>query len=97
MLKKCGGCKAVFYCGRACATADWKARHKRECQQAREGCGASRRADAATNAAARAMPPEFAHAVVVLHTGKAHVIAMRGGGLLMDGTHAPLIRPDADR
>ena len=48
----------------------------------REGCGASRRAAAAASAAMRTRPPEFAHAVVVPHTGKAHVIALRGGVLL---------------
>jgi hypothetical protein len=96
-LKKCGGCKAVLYCSRACAVMDWKARHKRECQQAREVCSALRRENVATSLAARAMPPEFAHAMVVPHTGKTHVIVLRGGGLLMDGTHAPIIRPDADR
>lgn len=28
---RCGRCKAVFYCGRACQEADWKAGHKVEC------------------------------------------------------------------
>lgn len=30
--KKCSGCRAVCYCGTACATPDWRAGHKRVCK-----------------------------------------------------------------
>jgi hypothetical protein len=32
-FKRCGGCKAVVYCSAKCATAHWKAGHKRECSR----------------------------------------------------------------
>lgn len=32
-MKKCGGCRQVYYCSRKCQLNDWK-RHKRECKSA---------------------------------------------------------------
>ena len=34
-LKRCGGCKRVFFCGTECLRAAWKG-HKKECKQWRE-------------------------------------------------------------
>jgi hypothetical protein len=31
--RRCGGCRAVWYCGTACSHADWKAGHKRICKE----------------------------------------------------------------
>ncbi|KAG0708866.1 hypothetical protein DFH29DRAFT_889410 [Suillus ampliporus] len=32
-LSACSGCKSAFYCGRACQTKDWYARHKQFCKK----------------------------------------------------------------
>lgn len=33
LLKACGGCKMVMYCGPACQKAHWRLRHKEECKE----------------------------------------------------------------
>ena len=30
-MQKCGSCKNVFYCSKACQTVDWKRGHKKDC------------------------------------------------------------------
>lgn len=32
-LKKCNGCKQVYYCGRICQKWDWSRRHSRQCKK----------------------------------------------------------------
>ncbi len=38
-LKKCGGCKAVRYCGEGCQRAHWREGHKAECKALAAGTG----------------------------------------------------------
>ena len=38
-LRKCSGCKEVYYCSRDCQAKDWKQRHKNECQSTKNKVG----------------------------------------------------------
>lgn len=95
-LKRCGGCRGVFYCSQPCAAKDWAARHKAECATARACSDAARREGKAAAEAARGEPPEFAHAAL-LPNGKALLLVRRGDTFLSDSTQARIVRPAADR